>query len=290
MGDAPATLADLVAPLTEAEFITLLRHRHLAYRPDSKAAAYAPLIGWHALRARLEAGDHPKRRDDIRVTKDSEAITPDRWMTKGKVDVAKLDQFLRDGFSVVVVNIEAHVPALAGVCAEIQQQYHEGAFAGVIVTSGTGAGAFKTHYDPEDLIILQVEGTKRWQVFRSPVANPLRGIAKQSPPPEDDPIFDEVLEPGDLLFLPAGHWHRCESGLSTSVHLGIFWLPPTPWHAVNRITNQLLADETFRTPLTRVEGAADFAAMEAEVKRRMIEKIGELKLDEFAAEWNKAAS
>ena len=229
MSEAPSTLADLVSPLAEPEFLELLRRLELVCRPGANGDRYAPLLGWPALRRMIEVGNYPnKRPDDIRVTKESGIIPASRWMTEGKVDAAKLEAFLANGFSVVVLHLDEHVPALAAVCDEIRSRTLEGSFVGAVVTSGTGAGAFPVHYDPEDLVILQVEGTKRWQIFGPPVSNPVRNMPKQSPP-ETEPFFDEVLEPGDLLFVPGGNWHRCESGLSTSVHLGIFFLPPTSW-------------------------------------------------------------
>ena len=289
MSEAPSTLADLVSPLTEPEFLGLLRRRELVYRPGANGERYAPLLGWPALRSMIDAGNYPnKRPDDLRVTKESLVVPADRWMTKGKVDAAKLEEFLANGFSVVVLHLDEHVPALTAVCGEIRSRTLEGSFVGAVVTRGTGAGAFKVHYDPEDLVILQVEGTKRWQIFGPPVSNPLRRMPKQSPP-ETEPIFDEVLEPGDLLFVPGGNWHHCESGLSTSVHLGIFFLPPTGWHAANEVLRSFLSEELFRTPLTRLDGASALEEVEAEIKRRLIEKIGELKVNEFIGGWSKVA-
>src|ERR1700759_3577441 len=98
-------------------------------------------------------------------------------------------------------------------------------------------------------------------------------------PPATDPFFDVGLEPGDLWFVPGGNWHHCESGLSTSVHLGIFFLPPTSWHAANQILRPFLSEELFRTPLTRLDGASALDEVEAEVKSRLIERIRELKLN-----------
>jgi len=287
MNKAAPTLADLVSPLTETEFLALLRRRDFAYRP-ANGSCEAPLLSWQALRRMIEAGNHPKEPDDIRVTRESVIAPPERWMTDGKVDVRKLDGFLAKGFSIVMINIEPHVPALAAICDEIRSRLHERTFVGVVVTSGAANGAFRVHYDPEDLLILQVEGTKRWQFFGPAVANPVRGMPKEEPP-KPEPVFDEVLEPGDLLFVPAGKWHHCESGLSTSVHLGIFFQPPTGWHAVNALVRPLISEEMFRTPLTRLGDAAALAAMEAEVKNRLIEKIGALKLSEYVSGWNKPA-
>jgi len=293
MSEAPATLAELISPLTEPEFLGLLRRRELAYRPGANGDRFAPLLGWSGLR-RIIADNYPgKRRDGMRVTKESVIVPADRWMTHGKVDFAKLEQFLADGYSIVVLHVDEHVPALAAVCSEIKSRTLEGSWVGAVVTSGTGAGAFRVHYDPEDLVILQVEGTKRWQIFGPPVSNPLRRLmlSKLSPnPPETEPIFDEVLEPGDLLFVPAGNWHHCEGGLSTSVHIGIFFLPPTGWHAAyDEMLWPFLSEELFRTPLTRLDGASAIEEVEAEVKSRLIEKISEMKLSEFIAGWSKIA-
>jgi hypothetical protein len=298
VSEAPSTLADLVSPLTEPEFLGLLRRRELAYRPGANGDRYAPLLGWPALRRMIEAGNYPNERtDDIKVTKrkspsawsESVMVPAERWMTKGKVDAAMLEKCLSSGFSIVALHLDEHVPALAAVCDEIRSRTQEWSSVGAVVTSGSGGGAFQVHYDPEDLVILQVEGTKRWQIFGPPVSNPILCMPKQSPPPEADPIFEEVLEPGDLLFVPGGNWHHCESGLSMSVHLVIFFLPPTSWHAANEILRPFLSEELFRTPLTRLEGTSALEEVEAEVKSRLIEKMGELKLNEFIAGWSKVA-
>ena len=114
-------------------------------------------------------------------------------------------------------------------------------------------------------------------------------MPRQDPPEGTEPIFDEVLEAGDVLLVPGGNWHRCESGLSTSVHLGIFFLPPTAWHAANQLTREFLGEELFRTPLTRIEGTVTLEAYEEEIKNRLIEKIRDLELKEFVAGWSKAA-
>ncbi|MEO9189164.1 MAG: cupin domain-containing protein [Acetobacteraceae bacterium] len=288
MSKAAPTLADLVSPLTDGEFLALLRRREFAYRPASDDSRYAPLLSWRTLRDMLESGNHPNGPDDIRVSKESVMAPRERWTTNGKVDARKLDEFLANGFSVVVIHIDPYVPALAAICDEIRSRTLERSYVGIVVTSGAANGAFRVHFDPEDLLILQVEGTKRWQVFGPAVSNPLRAMPNQKPP-EPEPIFDEVLEPGDMLFVPAGNWHHCESGLSTSVHLGIFFLPPTGWHAVNALVRPLISEEMFRMPLTRLDDPSALEAMEAEVKGRLIEKIGALKLAEYVSGWNKPA-
>ena len=277
---AATTLEELVAPLTEAEFLGFLRERKVVHLRSANDGCYVPLAGWEALRRLIEHGEYP-RGDYFKVTKESKLAPTRCWMSNGKVDTDRLEQCLADGFSIIVTHIEEELPALRALCQSISVRLQETSYAGVVVSSGA-EGAFRTHYDVEDLVILQVEGAKRWQMFGPPVSNPVRGMAAQSPPP-GPPCFDEVLQPGDLLFVPAGHWHHCQTMSGKSIHLAIFLYAPTSWHATKALTSQLLTDELFRAPLTRVGDVTQLEALEAEVKRRLIEKIGALRLREFPA-------
>lgn len=285
---AAATLEELVAPLTEAEFLVFLRERRLVHLRAASNRSYAPLMGWDALRRLIEQGDYPRRPDYFRVAKESVPAPAGLWMADGKVNLTRLEECLADGFSIIVTHIEQHVPALGVLCQNLSARLQESTYVGAIITTGA-EGAFRLHYDFEDLIILQVEGTKRWQISGPPVPNPVRGMAKQ-PIPQAPPVFDEVLEPGDLLFVPAGYWHHCQTMSGRSIHLGVFLIPPTGWHAARTLTSELLAEELFRTPLTRVGDGSQLAALEAELKKRLIEKVNAMKLGEFPSTWKQIRS
>jgi ribosomal protein L16 Arg81 hydroxylase len=285
MRNAASTLEELVEPLTEAEFLAFLRERKLVHLRAANNGCYAQLVGWNALRRLIEDGEYPRRPDYFRVAKESMPAPIERWVFDGKVDPIRLEECLADGFSIIITHLDQHVPSLGALCRNLSARLLETTYVGAIVTTGA-EGAFRLHYDYEDLIILQVEGTKRWQIFGPPVLNPIRGIAKQSAP-QGAPIFDEVLEPGDFLFVPAGNWHHCQTMSGKSIHLGIFFTPPTGWHAARALTSELLSEEVFRTPLTRVEDASELAALEAAVKKRLIEKVSAMKLCEFRAEWSR---
>jgi ribosomal protein L16 Arg81 hydroxylase len=288
---APSTLAELVAPLGEAEFLSLLRDRKLTLLRGANADRYTGLLNWDLLRGMLERGEHPRNLVHLRLSRDSLKVPLERWFSKngpgGKVDIAKVEAYLAQGFSLCITCIDEHAPHLAALCDDIRARSFEQIKLGVIVTTGK-EGAFKLHYDPEDLIILQVEGSKRWKIYGPAVPNPVIDLPQPPPPPEEAPIFDEVLMPGDFLFLPGGNWHRCENGPVRSIHLGFFFLPPTGWHFVKALMTDLVGDETFRTPLTRLAGPAELAGMEADFKRRVIDAVNRLDLDEYFAAWIKA--
>jgi ribosomal protein L16 Arg81 hydroxylase len=288
MRNPASTLEELVAPLTEAEFLVLLRERKLTLLRGANQDCYTNLLNWDALSRMIERGEYPRGPDHFRLSKESVMLPPDRWVSGDKADIAKVEDYLAQGYNITITHIEQNVPHLALLCDNIKSRLSEATYAGVIVTRGRD-GAFRVHYDPEDLIILQIEGTKRWQIFGPAVRNPVRGMPKAWPP-GNALVFDEVLQPGDLLFVPAGNWHHCEAGPGRSLHLGIFIIPPTGSHAVKALTSHLLSEEMFRMPLTRFDSPSEFAALEAGVKNRLIEKIGQLKLSEFLAEWSRKRS
>jgi ribosomal protein L16 Arg81 hydroxylase len=289
----PSTLEELVAPLSEAEFLALLRDRKLTLLRGTRADRYTGLLNWNLLRGMLDHGLYPSDLVHLRLSRDSVNVPLDRWFSKNptgassKVDVAKVEAYLAEGFNLCITCIDEHAPHLTALCNDIRKRSFEQIKIGVIVTTGK-FGAFKVHYDPEDLIILQVEGSKRWKIYGPAVSNPVIGMPTQEPPPEQDPIFDEVLQAGDFLFVPGGNWHRCENGPGRSLHLGFFFQPPTGWHFVKAIMSDLVADEAFRKPLSRLAGRAELDAMEADFKRRAVDAINHLDLDEYFADWIKA--
>ena len=285
MKNAATTLEELVAPLTEAEFLTSLRERKLVHQRAANTGCYVDLTGWAALQRLIEHSDYHRRPDYFRVAKESVPAPSERWQVDGKPDIRGLEECLTDGYSIVITHIEQHVPPLGTLCQNLRARLREPTYAGAIVTTGAD-GAFRLHYDFEDLIILQVEGAKRWQIFGPPVLNPVRGMARQSAP-QGPPFFDAVLEPGDFLLVPAGHWHHCQTVSGTSIHLGIFFIPPTGWHATTTLTSELLAEDLFRTPLSRIEDPAQVAALEVEVKRRLIEKVSSMQLSDFLDEFGR---
>jgi ribosomal protein L16 Arg81 hydroxylase len=292
MTKAPSTLEELVAPMAKRGFLSMLRQRELTFLPASHPDRFRALMDWQALVGQLERGEHPRGLADIRVVKESNAVHPERWMAKSKtgigkqIDIAKIEEFMADGYSLVVTPIQSYVPALAKLCEDIRAELSENIKIGVVVTTGT-CGAFKLHFDPEDIIILQVQGTKRWKIYGPPVSNPVIGIPKPPPPPETEPLFDDVLRPGDLLFLPAGNWHHCENGPDRSLHLGIFCIAPTFLHVLKGFLSQFMAEEMFRVPLTRFENDEELAQLEARAKARLIEKIQRLEVKDFLSESDK---
>jgi ribosomal protein L16 Arg81 hydroxylase len=275
-----STLQELIAPMTEGAFADILRARKLEFRPAEALNRFGSLLTEDLLLDLIGNGAVPEA--VVRITLKEQVIKPLLYFDGGKPSRAKISSFLDRGASVVVEPIQAFVPALRELCADIRRRIPEKVSSGAILTSGPG-GALKLHYDPEDLIILQLAGSKRWMIFDHAVPNPVRGMPELAGPP-GPPAFDRILNAGDLLFLPAGRRHRCENGTGRSLHLGILIRPPTAWHAVSALAKRLLAEEAFRIPLTRHASPAEAAAHQARVKGILADEIAKMALNDSVSE------
>ncbi|MEL6113610.1 cupin domain-containing protein [Photobacterium sp. SP02] len=81
-------------------------------------------------------------------------------------------------------------------------------FDDLMISYSTPGGGVGPHFDQYDVFIIQGSGQRRWRVgprkdnyeecFRHPNLRQITGF---------DPIIDEVLEPGDILYIPAGFPH-----------------------------------------------------------------------------------
>jgi ribosomal protein L16 Arg81 hydroxylase len=273
-------LQSLVDPLTQAEFLTLLRERKLIFLPGSGSPRFETLLNWEALNHLLDGATFPL--EHLRVVRESTNIPSNLYINQDRVVPAALSNLLVQGVSLIFNQLDKHVSALRVLCKNIARDTSERITAGAIVTSGRG-GALEWHYDPEDLIILQIAGTKRWQVFGPTVVNPLQGAAAAHPP-QGLSVFDQVLQPGDFLFLPAGHWHHCENGPDRSLHVGIFFEPPAGRHLLSPLVSHLLSDEIFRCPLTRHGSPDAVVAHESELKAHLIDAIQSISLARFLEE------
>lgn len=115
-----------------------------------------------------------------------------------------------DGCSIRILNPSTYLAGLRQVCSMLQEFFHCLVGANVYLTPPNSQG-FAPHYDDIEAFVLQVEGRKRWRLYM-PV-KPTDMLARHSSGnfdqgELDEPIFDEVLEAGDVLYFPRGTVHQ----------------------------------------------------------------------------------
>lgn len=267
-----STLAELVAPLSEDAFREHLRTRSIAFeRATTGGKPPTGLPDWAALRALLHSGT--LQPGDFRVRARDELVPPLFYFAGGKARAETVESLLEKNASVIFRHLERHFPAVDSLCRDIAARTGELCFADGVVQTGPG-GALERHYDVEDMLVLQVEGRKRWRLREPAIVHPVENI------PADDSaggttLFDEVLQPGDRLLVPAGLTHHCDNGPERSVHLSVCLVPDTGYYAVKALLPSLANDPLFRRPLSRERDPAARAALEAQLRRRLAEALGQ---------------
>jgi len=216
------SFSDIIASLTIAELSALRSSRQFRFQACTGDARLTDLLDWDALWKLIGSGAFPLWK--LRVSYGRRIVQPMFYSDQGSIKANRLAGLIEQGCSIIAGRIESHVPAIETVCRNAESHGLPIAEVGAIVTSGSG-GAFPRHYDMHDMVILQIEGRKRWRVFGPRVVHPIRESCCKNPP-RTAPLFDRVFAPGDLLFLPSGFWHECDNECGRSLHLGLFMDPP----------------------------------------------------------------
>jgi hypothetical protein len=203
------------------------------------------------------------------------------------------------GATICITEIEGRVPRLASFLAAVKRQLgYPGKLAFNAYASPAGAG-FNWHFDARIASTLQIEGTKRWRFSRRPAlewprGNGVRqtdGSAKYGEPIpradwerlaplDENDVATVLLEPGDLLILPAGVWHDACGGTAGSVALNLAFLPFSHTNLVEEVLSGLLdSDPGWRSAMPLLPapeggpGAVDPAGLVA--LRRQLERAGD---------------
>ena len=153
--------------------------------------------------------------------------------------------------------------------------HRDGLRRGEIETFVSPAGhTTEWHFDFQENFTVQLKGSKKWSFRRSGVANPHRACATHFNGPEhrrtlhsqlqiarqNDPSFEGVpsnidaecesvvLQPGDVLYHPAGIWHKVEAiGDEPSLSINLSFFPAT-WAEVigETLTHAMAMDPALR--------------------------------------------
>lgn len=260
-------LARLLAPIDTTTFATdYWGRRPLHIRGG--ADRYAGLFGRDAFfravasgpRAPRARGFHIRARFDRRAAQGE--LVPELSIAPEQVAEA-----LRAGATICVNAIDACDEALeAYACAIKAQLGYPGDVRFNAYLSPDGCGA-PIHFDARIATTLQIAGAKRWRYSREAAVTWPRGNGIYHPdgtgsyhfvghgdaPWEEiarirESEFEEVvLEPGDLLCLPAGTWHACDAH-GESLALNLAFEPVGPLEVLQVALQQRLEhDPTWRS-------------------------------------------
>jgi hypothetical protein len=132
-----------------------------------------------------------------------------------------------NGCSIVLNHGDLISPWIAAVCNDIQESFPH-AYANCYLTP-PNSQAVPAHADDRDVLVVQLVGSKNWQVYQSmpvPYPYPHEQVGKDGipVPPQvlEGPLsVSTTLQPGDVLYMPRGFVHQAQCSDSLSFHMTI---------------------------------------------------------------------
>jgi len=122
-------------------------------------------------------------------------------------------RYKNDGCSVRLLHPQRFVDSLWEVMFYLESYWNCCIGCNAYLTPA-GTQGFAPHWDDIDAFVLQLEGQKRWKLYSS--VDSTHVLPRYSSKDFDlselgDVTFDQVLQPGDLLYLPRGVIHEAQS-------------------------------------------------------------------------------
>ena len=143
------------------------------------------------------------------------------------MDKEVIDQHLARGAAVLLEGLDILDPSINAFCAKVDEALPCALTTCVAFFSQRGNEAYKGHQDVDDVLVIHLEGEKRWHLFERRPRNLLAkgGYAKEQ---LGKPLRDVMMRPGDALYLRAGTPHICETTGEFSLHVSFDLRDHTP--------------------------------------------------------------
>lgn len=253
------SLDDLLHPISPEQFRAEYIGRKPLHIPATPDGRKAEVLTWDAFNHLL--GQYTLwTAANLKLMRNYVAVPPDQYCDpvptpKGDVVLRpwppKVEVFLSAGASLVANDILSDHEPLTRVGECLSQAFGAGIGAN-IYCSFQGVQAFGTHFDFHDVVVIQTEGTKVWNLYENRAENPDEAL------PEDadtrrwfeqtrGPLMTQVtMQAGDILYLPRGWYHDALATDGPSLHVTF---SITPLHGRKLLT--LLDLEARKDPAYR---------------------------------------
>lgn len=258
LADQIADFDALFAPIAASEFfIRYWQHRPLV-SPRGARERFSGIVDLHAV-DELISSITSLDKGWLLLTKDGVSRTTPRLPGGELADLAAVHAAYNDGTTLILTMLQQRWPAIRALCRRVERELVErGAIlarpvAANLYLTPPGSRGFDPHYDDHDVIILHIEGEKRWRIYGSHRPRPMRAQTQRT---EQLPALEleHTVEPGQVIYLPRGVYHEAATGESHSLHLTLS-IAPTTW--IDLMTRMLPSVEPLREALPLVGSRDD---------------------------------
>ncbi|MFF2812472.1 cupin domain-containing protein [Streptomyces sp. NPDC058000] len=197
-----------------------------------------------------------------------------------RIEPGNLHRRLNEGASLVLDAVDSLHEGV-GRFAEALERHLRTDIQVNLYASWTSKEGFGLHFDDHDVVVLQLEGAKRWKTYEPTRVAPLRIDVEAPEPPDSEPVAEIVLRAGDMLYLPRGWWHAVAATEGRSLHLTCGLKPTTGADLLSWLADQLRASATVRANLPHLASPEAQAAHLARLRKAFAEVLHDGAIEEF---------
>ena len=247
----------------------------------------------------IETGCIPA--DEIAVIKAPHpSLNQKSFQTNGRTDAVKLRKLYSQGYTIRIGNLQRVIPAMAHASRAIQEETGYSNYIHAFLTPPGNQG-LRHHWDQQMAVIAQLEGVKRWHLWRPPVEAPMREYNEShrvwKPTYVEEweaagPDIEIDLQPGESLLLPRGWVHNpyVTATDHPSVHLTFAIRERTPLWLAEQLTAAAIHDPRFRRVVRPAEVTGpDLAAQIGETRDALVKHLTNLDPETIARSVRQAA-
>jgi ribosomal protein L16 Arg81 hydroxylase len=253
---AEGTFARLLAPVTVADFFGDYWETQPLHVSRAAPGYHDNVLRLSALDEYFQAGNlNPSF---LRVVKSNVDCELETWTVIEKrkntdpyrvVLTEKLFWLFCSGATLIINAAQTAIPSLKSWCTDLQRELEIAIQSNIYITPPQGEG-FGFHYDPHDVFILQISGSKRWRLYdydvRLPVTTePLAISTYEGATPQQ--TID--LQAGDLLYLPRGTVHYASTSNEASIHVTVALMSHYKFNLLEDLALIAREHENFRRAL-----------------------------------------
>lgn len=215
----------------------------------------------------------------------------------------RAESLLAAGYTIQIEDIDRYVPLLRELMVEARRALSIPARMNVACFLSPAGSGYGLHFDASAMWVMQLAGRKRWwhspaPAVEFPMENSIptaqeqqRGIHGY----RQSDLIDIVLSPGDVLYLPAGVWHRVQA-VEESLHLCLSLFPATALDLfTDLLRERVLGSAEWRRPLNcGLSPGGSPEDLDREVERVLSLRVNEmraildsLRVDEVLSLWRR---
>jgi ribosomal protein L16 Arg81 hydroxylase len=255
--DLTATnLASLITPESEDVFFNRYFGKNFLYIKGD-CNRFASLMPWSEVNSLLR--HHHLDASRLRLAKSGKFVPSDQYLrptsdggprSMSSILVEEFTTLLRDGATLVINGVDELFEPITLLAEGLERSFrvniNVNLYASWRITSG-----FDVHWDDHDVIVIQVAGLKRWQLF-GPVDDCSNDSSQTKAPPRDKPLWEADVTSGDVLYVPRGWWHVATPCEQPAIHLTCGIRNFTGLDVMRFLERKLSSFELFRTPISSV--------------------------------------